>query len=526
MQTTTIIFHTFLSESQSTEDLQATVNSVVQQTNVVGNLELVAIAGNQSEEPELKIPDNIPLKRIEPHESWTDQLNTAIQQSSGDLIILIDNRIHQITCKSGMVSALQMAYNRSPEAAGFTSDYNLVNDQGEIELEVHLLNHHIGRIRDNQDVGKILAIPSKSLREHPVIAPGLMYNQWYALRLQCAAVGDVVHIANKYSGALYEVRDGQKNANVFDYLMAGKEVQQEAEQVVTDHLKQIGAYLAPGKFYQSRPKNDRADKLVASVIIPVNNRPEFIGTAIESVQAQTVKNIEVIVVVNGGQSDPTVDAVKSYQPDGSRYDRQKPDVRLVVTDINNIGLCLNLGVQQARGTYYIQLDSDDRLKPDAVEKILSCYNSDEHIGMVIGSYEVWEKTDAGELHRMKDIPVVTHDEWTEDNGRNNLLRINGAGAPRSIPIQLIKDMGWFGINDEPFARNYGEDYDMVLRIGEHHRIGRIYDPIYEVIRHSGGTDHSIDQATTDRNDEAKDWMRKVAIRRRQALNAQKQQGTL
>lgn len=146
--------------------------------------------------------------------------------------------------------------------------------------------------------------------------------------------------------------------------------------------------------------------------------------------------------------------------------------------------------------------------------------------MVIGSYEVWEKTDAGELHRMKDIPVVTHDEWTEDNGRNNLLRINGAGAPRSIPIQLIKDMGWFGINDEPFARNYGEDYDMVLRISEHHRIGRIYDPIYEVIRHSGGTDHSIDQVTTDRNDEAKDWMRKVAIRRRQALNAQKQQGTL
>jgi hypothetical protein len=117
-----------------------------------------------------------------------------------------------------------------------------------------------------------------------------------------------------------------------------------------------------------------------------------------------------------------------------------------------------------------------------------------------------------------NIPIVTHSEWTEKNGRNNLLRINGAGAPRAIPIQLIKDIGYFDMNEKPFARNYGEDYDMVLRISEKYRIGRIYDPIYEVIRHSGGTDHSIDQNTINRNDEAKDWIRKEAILRRQALN--------
>ena len=116
--------------------------------------------------------------------------------------------------------------------------------------------------------------------------------------------------------------------------------------------------------------------------------------------------------------------------------------------------------------------------------------------MVIGSYEVWEKLDSGEIIRDKNIPVVTHSEWTEENGRNNLLRINGAGAPRAIPIQLIKDIGYFEMNENPFARNYGEDYDMVLRISEKYKIGRIYDPIYEVIRHSGGTDHSIDQATS------------------------------
>jgi hypothetical protein len=138
--------------------------------------------------------------------------------------------------------------------------------------------------------------------------------------------------------------------------------------------------------------------------------------------------------------------------------------------------------------------------------------------MVVGSYEVWEKLESGELKRMEAIPVVTHDEWTEENGRNNLLRINGAGAPRSVPIHIIEEMGWFSINDDEYARNYGEDYELVNKIAEHYRIGRVWDPIYEVIRHSGGTDHAIDQNTVDRNDNAKDDMRKLAIERRIAMN--------
>ncbi|MCK4689679.1 MAG: glycosyltransferase, partial [Candidatus Marinimicrobia bacterium] len=203
---------------------------------------------------------------------------------------------------------------------------------------------------------------------------------------------------------------------------------------------------------------------------------------------------------------------------GTKYDQTKPPVTLIVTDINNIGLSLDLGIKKAKGKYYVQLDSDDRLKSDAVEKIIDVFDSDEKIGMVIGSYEMWEKKDTGEFFRIEEIPVVTHDEWTENNGRNNLLRVNGAGAPRSIPIQIIKDMGYFGINDEPYAQNYGEDYNLVLRISEEYRIGRIWDPIYEVVRHSGGTDHSIDQHTIDRNDEAKDYMRMKTIERRSKIN--------
>jgi hypothetical protein len=150
------------------------------------------------------------------------------------------------------------------------------------------------------------------------------------------------------------------------------------------------------------------------------------------------------------------------------------------------------------------------------------FDSDPRIGIVIGSYEVWEKDEnTGDLSRVRNIPVVTHDEWTEENGRNNLLRINGAGAPRSIPVKIVREMGYFGMNDEPFARNYGEDYEMVLKISERYRVGRIWDPIYEVVRHKGGTDHNIDVDTIQRNDEAKDHMRLQALKRRKELNAKR-----
>jgi glycosyltransferase involved in cell wall biosynthesis len=230
----------------------------------------------------------------------------------------------------------------------------------------------------------------------------------------------------------------------------------------------------------------------------------------------------VVVVVNGG-AGRIATACPKYGGTwraGDRHQADAPAVHLQVVDINNLGLCLNTGIAAARGRYYVQLDSDDRLKPDAVEKLLAVFDSDPTIGMVVGSYEVWNLDEAtGALSRDESIPVVTHDEWTADNGRNNLLRINGAGAPRAAHTGVIRACGWFGVNDTASCRNYGEDYDLVLRISERFTIGRVWDPIYEVIRHSGGTDHSIDQATVDRNDNAKDQMRLEALHRRQALNA-------
>lgn len=513
---TTIILHSNADNNQKSEEFNQTIHSIASQINRDFDVTLLGKIDTSTRE----IFNN---RSVEVHgidtkdKTFPEILNEATQKSNAAYFLYIDNRNNPVVLRKAALEAFLISAVRNQDTGLFYADYDLKND--EATKEIKLLFHHIGRVRDNQDYGKVFFIKKEALEKISFFDETIKYNSLYDLRLKISEHYKLTRISNKYNGSYYAVYASGKQANVFDYLLAGREVQVEAENIVTNHLKQLGAYLEPEKFHQSKTHFEDVSNLKASVIIPVGFRPEFIGTAIESIQAQSIKDIEAIIVVNGGEKDPTIPIVEKYMEGGELFNPDKPKVSLLVVDINSIGFCLNHGVNVAKGKYYIQLDSDDRLKPDAAEKIIDCFNSSDKIGMVIGSYEVWEKNDDNTLSRMDEIPIVTHDEWTDDNGRNNLLRINGAGAPRAIPIHIIKEMGYFGINDDAYARNYGEDYEMVNKIAEYYKIGRVYDPIYEVIRHSGGTDHAINQDVIDRNDEAKDDMRKEIILRRIEKNS-------
>lgn len=515
MKTNIVLHHLKTTEKDA---FLRTINSVFGQT--CQNFELTVICDGETEKVS-NVIESVNNNSVKVNlvtvadENLSTMFNEAIKNSDACACLFVDNRVQEVVLKKSTLEIYSLAVKNNTNTGLIYSDYE-IKENDEVK-EIRLLKHHVGRVRDNQDYGKVFFLTAEALKEVGGMTEDVKFNALYDLRLKISEIFELIHISNRYAGSLYQVVAQAKAHNVFDYLLASKDSQLEAENVLTAHLKRINAYLEPGQHYSARPQADEKASLKASVIIPVNNRPVFICDAIESVQAQTVNEVEIIVVVNGGDEDPTVKSVEQYIEGGAKYDASKPEVRLLVHDLNNLGLCFNSAANIAKGEYYVQLDSDDRLIPDAVEKVLAVYESDPKIGMVIGSYEVWEKDETGEITRMEEIPVVTHDEWTEENGRNNLLRINGAGAPRSIPIKLIQEIG-FSMNEEPFARNYGEDYQMVMNISEKHRIGRVWDPIYKVVRHSGGTDHSIDQNTIDRNDEAKDFMRKESIQRRIELN--------
>lgn len=100
---------------------------------------------------------------------------------------------------------------------------------------------------------------------------------------------------------------------------------------------------------------------VISVIIPCYNVREYVGKCIDSLSAQTIKNLEFIFI-NDGSSDGTLELLLDFK---SR------DERVVLLDKKNEGVskARNDGLRLARGKYIFFLDGDDYLDSDACEKL-------------------------------------------------------------------------------------------------------------------------------------------------------------
>jgi hypothetical protein len=141
------------------------------------------------------------------------------------------------------------------------------------------------------------------------------------------------------------------------------------------------------------------------------------------------------------------------------------------------------------------LDSDDTYFDETtVQKFINAFESGNY-GMVIGTYQLTNM--AGET-----LPpgVIDHREWTDDNGRNNALRINGLGAPRGFYVPLLRTINY------PTTK-YGEDYAVGLRISRDYPIGRIYDVVYNCRRWEDNSDANCDIVAMNRNNWYKDRLR-------------------
>ncbi|MBQ6977344.1 MAG: glycosyltransferase family 2 protein, partial [Paludibacteraceae bacterium] len=305
----------------------------------------------------------------------------------------------------------------------------------------------------------------------------------------------------------YEVEtDTRKSGEkLFDYVdPRNRQVQIEMEACVTAHLKRIGAYLQPGE-YKELPVTDTPYPVTASVIIPCKNRARTIADAIRSALNQKVRapySFNVIVVDDNsidGTTEIIEEMVNGTSPNGKLiHIAQDPTWHA-------IGGNWNVAIHDPRcGKYAIQLDSDDTYFDETtVQKFIdkfemvngTCPNGKCLYGMVIGTYQLTNM--AGEI-----LPpgVIDHREWTDDNGRNNALRINGLGAPRGFYVPLLRTINY------PTTK-YGEDYAVGLRISRDYPIGRIYDVVYNCRRWEDNSDANCDVVAMNRNNWYKDRLR-------------------
>ena len=356
-----------------------------------------------------------------------------------------------------------------------------------------------GALRDDFDFGSVLVFRTSSFRK--AVRSMTEDYQWGALYDLRLRMKNIVHI-NEYLYTEVETDNRKSGEKQFDYVdPKNRDVQIEMEKICTEHLKRIGAWLPP--VFKEVSFNAPDFPVTASVIIPVYNRVRTVKDAVESALAQKCDFAYNVIVVDNHSTDGTTELLSEMASKDARI------VHLIPSKYDlGIGGCWNLAVHsESCGEFAVQLDSDDVYSgPDTLAKIVDAFH-EQKCPMVVGTYQMTD-------FNMNPIPpgVIDHREWTEENGRNNALRINGLGAPRAFWTPLLRTINLPNTS-------YGEDYALGLRISREYRIGRIYDVLYCCRRWEGNSDAALDIDRVNANNLYKDRIRTWELAARSAMKA-------
>lgn len=358
-----------------------------------------------------------------------------------------------------------------------------------------------GALRDDFDFGSVLVFKSSSFRRAVrAMEADYEFGALYDLRLR---MKNIVHV-NEYLYTEIETDNRKSGEKQFDYVdPRNRAVQIEMEKVCTEHLKRIGAWLEPK--FREPDINEFAGtpfEVTATVVIPVFNRVRTVKDAVESALSQKCDFPYNVIVVDNHSTDGTTELLNEIAAADGRL------VHIIPAKHDlGIGGCWNLAVHHGLcGEYAVQLDSDDVYSgPDTLQKIVDAFR-EQKCAMVVGTYQMTD-------FDMNPIPpgIIDHREWTEDNGRNNALRINGLGAPRAFWTPLLRTINLPNTS-------YGEDYALGLRISREYRIGRIYDVLYCCRRWEGNSDAALDIDRVNANNQYKDRIRTWELEARLRMN--------
>ena len=358
-----------------------------------------------------------------------------------------------------------------------------------------------GALRDDFDFGSVLVFKSSSFRRAVrAMEADYEFGALYDLRLR---MKNIVHV-NEYLYTEIETDNRKSGEKQFDYVdPRNRAVQIEMEKVCTEHLKRIGAWLEPK--FKEPDINEFAGtpfEVTATVVIPVFNRVRTVKDAVESALSQKCDFPYNVIVVDNHSTDGTTELLNEIAATDERL------VHIIPAKHDlGIGGCWNLAVHHGLcGEYAVQLDSDDVYSgPDTLQKIVDAVR-EQKCAMVVGTYQMTD-------FDMNPIPpgIIDHREWTEDNGRNNALRINGLGAPRAFWTPLLRTINLPNTS-------YGEDYALGLRISREYRIGRIYDVLYCCRRWEGNSDAALDIDRVNANNQYKDRIRTWELEARLRMN--------
>ncbi|MDJ0590906.1 MAG: glycosyltransferase [Pleurocapsa sp. MO_226.B13] len=179
-----------------------------------------------------------------------------------------------------------------------------------------------------------------------------------------------------------------------------------------------------------------------SIYIPVFNREQYIKQAVDSVLNQTYTDLEVCIC-NDGSTDGTLKVLEANYSDN-------PRVRWISQANGGISKASNAAVNMCRGMYIGQLDSDDFLKPNAVELAVN-YLDDRDVSCVYSSAEIVDK--AGNYVRT----LTRHVEFSRESFLLSMLASH---------FRMFRKRDWCRTSGFDEDLTSAVDYDMYLKLSE------------------------------------------------------------
>ena len=401
----------------------------------------------------------------------------------------------------------------------YSDHYSMVKDESLSQngtsavgkLEKHpVIDYQEGSLRDDFDFGSLWLIKSQCLRDYAAQTDRVdyLYAGLYDLRLYLSRVGEIFHL-NEYLYTENELDTRKSGEKQFDYVNPrNREVQIEMERACTQHLEKVGA-LIDTSYYRLPDFNEQDFEYEASVVIPVFNREKTIADAVKSALSQKANFKFNVIVVNNHSTDKTGEILSRIAHEmEEKNDKQAGRLIQIVPERRDLGIggCWNVAINSDHcGKFAVQLDSDDLYSsPKTLQKIVDAFYK-QKAAMMIGSYRMCD-------FNLNTLPpgLIDHKEWTEDNGCNNALRINGLGAPRAFFTPLVRQIQFPNTS-------YGEDYALGLAFSRRYRIGRIYDELYLCRRWGGNSDAALSIDRVNANNLYKDRLRTMELKARRQM---------
>ena len=443
-----------------------------------------------TDKDEIQLKENIRCLKID-YLFSSKTIELILKNCQSDYFLFYTQNSDFSLGKNALERFLQIA--QQTRAGLLYSDFKQ-KDEDNVVVNHPLIDYQIGSVRDDFEFGTMLFFNKKicfeALNNSKI---HFRFAGLYHLRLSIATQQLPFHI-NEYLYTINNIIDKRKSGEKqFDYVdPKNREVQLEMEKVCSIYLEKIGALIKPNL---NDVEFDEDFDTEASVIIPVRNREKTIADAIQSVLNQKTDFPFNLIIIDNHSTDKTTEIIDSFV---------KKDKRIIhiVPSRNDLGIggCWQVGIEHRQcGKFAVQLDSDDVYETEeTLQKIVSEFYK-QKCAMLIGAYTMTN-------FEMQPIPpgLIDHKEWTDKNGPNNALRINGLGAPRAFYTPILRKIGVPNTS-------YGEDYALGLQISHSYKIGRIYESIYLCRRWQDNTDASLSVEKINMNNHYKDKLRTIEI---------------